>query len=76
MVVALKLRAVGNSVGAVLPKEALSRLNAQAGDTIYLTEAPDGGFRLTAGDPEFAKTMALAEEGMRKYRNALRELAK
>ncbi len=40
--VALKLSKVGNSVGAVLPKEVLSRLNVGQGDTLYLTEAPDG----------------------------------
>ena len=74
--VELKLRALGNSVGAVIPKEALARLNAQEGDTLYLTEAPGGSFRLTAADPKFAESMAIAEEGMRKYRNALRELAK
>jgi putative addiction module antidote len=72
----LKLRQLGNSVGAIIPKEALARLNAQEGDTLYLTESNDGAFRLTAHDPEFAETMAIAEEGMRRYRNALRELAK
>jgi putative addiction module antidote len=76
MIVELKLRALGNSVGAVIPKEALAKMNAQKGDTLYLTETTDGGFRLTAGNPEFAETMAIAEEGMRRYRNALRELAK
>lgn len=76
MIAELKLRPFGNSVGAVIPKDVLSRLNANEGDTLYLTESPDGGFRLTAADPEFAETMAVAEEGMRRYRNALRELAK
>lgn len=76
MVVELKLRQLGNSVGTVIPKEALARLNAQEGDTLYLSESPEGGFRLTASDPEFAKTMEVAEAGMRRYRNALRELAK
>ncbi len=76
MVLGLKLRQLGNSVGTVIPKEALARLNAKEGDTLYLTETPDGAFRLTASDPEFAETMAIAEEGMSRYRNALRELAK
>lgn len=76
MVAELKLRPFGNSVGAVIPKEALARLNAKEGDTLFLTEAPDGAFRLTVGDADFAETMAIAEEGMRRYRNALRELAK
>ena len=76
MIVELKLRQLGSSIGAFIPKEALARLNAQEGDTLYLTETPEGAFRLTASDPEFAETMAVAEDGMRRYRNSLRELAK
>ncbi|MBL8642954.1 MAG: AbrB/MazE/SpoVT family DNA-binding domain-containing protein [Rhodospirillaceae bacterium] len=75
MVVSLKLRAIGNSVGVVLPKDVLSRLRVQKGDTIYLTEAQDG-FRITVGDPDFERQMQIAEGIMNKYRNALRELAK
>ena len=76
MVVELKLRKIGNSVGVVMPKEALARLNADEGDVLVLTETPDGGFRLTATHPGFAETMAVAEKIGRRYRNALRELAK
>ena len=75
MVVEVKLRKVGNSVGAVLPKEVLAKLNVQEGDTVYLTEAPDG-FRVTVADPSFGRLMASAEKVMRRYRNTLRELAK
>jgi putative addiction module antidote len=75
MPIELKVRRVGNSLGVVLPKEALTRLNVEEGDEIYITEAPDG-FRITAADPEFAKQMKLAEKGMKRYRNALRALAK
>ena len=75
MTLELKIRRVGNSLGVVLPKEALNRLNVQAGDQLYITEAPDG-FRLTAADPEFARQMEIAEKGMKRYRNALRELAR
>ncbi len=76
MVVELKLRKIGNSVGVVLPKEALARLNAAEGDVLVLTETTDGGFRLTATDPSFAEKMSVAEKISRRYRNALRELAK
>jgi len=76
MVVELKLRKVGNSVGLVLPKEALARLNAEEGDPVYLTETTDGGFRLTASNPAFAEKMKVAERLSRRYRHALRELAK
>ena len=75
MTLELKLRKVGNSVGLVLPKEALAHLKAEAGDTVTLTEAQDG-LRLTAGNPEFTKSMAVFESLNRRYRNALRELAK
>lgn len=76
MVLELKLRKVGNSVGLVLPKEALARLNADDGDRVFLTETTEGGFRLTAGNPEFARKLKAAENLSRRYRNALRELAK
>ena len=76
MVLELKLRKVGNSVGLVLPKEALARLNADDGDAVYLTETTDGGFRLTAGNPEFGRKMKVAEKLSRRYRHALKELAK
>jgi putative addiction module antidote len=76
MVLELKLRKVGNSVGVVLPKEALARLDARDGDTIVLTEAADGSFRLAPNKAEFAKQMKVAEDVVRRYRNTLRELAK
>jgi putative addiction module antidote len=76
MVLELKLRRVGNSVGLVLPREALARLNAEEGDAVFLSEATDGGFRLTASNPEFARKMHAAESLSRRYRNALKELAK
>lgn len=75
MTLELKLRKVGNSVGIVLPKEALAHLKVNEGDTLTLTEAQDG-VRLSASNPEFAKTMAVFESLNRRYRNTLRELAK
>ena len=70
----LKLTRIGNSVGAVLPKEVLARLNVDVGDNLYLTESPDG-VRLTAHDPEFARQMEVAEQIMKRRRNVLRKLA-
>ncbi len=72
----LKVRRIGNSLGVVLPKDALARLNAKDGDTLFLTEGPDGSMRITPYDPEFEAQMRAAREGMGRYRNALRELAK
>ena len=76
MVRELKLRKVGNSVGLILPKEALQHLNVGEGDTVCLTESPDGAVRLTAVQPEVVKQLEVAKGIMRRYRHALRELAK
>jgi putative addiction module antidote len=71
----LKITRIGNSAGIVLPKDVLARLRVGPGDTLHLTEAPDG-VRLTAHDPDFEADMAMAEEIMREDRNILRALAK
>ena len=71
----LKLTAVGNSIGVVLPKEALDKLHLVKGDKMYLTESPDG-FRLTPYDPSFEKQMTEARQIMKKRRNVLHELGK
>lgn len=42
-----KVTTVGSSSGVILTKEAMARLRVKKGDTLYLTEAPDGGYRLT-----------------------------
>lgn len=76
MTLELKLRKIGNSLGVVLPEEALARLKADEGDTLVLTETPDGGFRVTSNRGDFAHQMAVAEGIANRYRNALRELAK
>jgi len=59
----------------VLPKEALALLKVQKGDSVFLTESPDG-IRITPYDPAFEEDMGLARQVMRKRRNLLRELAK
>jgi len=66
---------VGNSAAIVLPKEALAKLRVDKGDSLYLTETPNG-FEISAYDPEFEEDMQIAEDIMRQYRNALRRLAK
>jgi putative addiction module antidote len=71
----LKIRRIGNSLGVTLPREALARLNVGEGDRVYLTDAPDG-FRLTPYDDSFEAAMGAFEEGRRRYRNALRALAR
>ena len=72
----LKLVAIGNSTGVVLPKDVLARLKVGQGGEIYLSEAPGGGFRLTPFDPDFARIMEMGEEIMREDRDILHVLAK
>ena len=71
-----KVRKIGNSYGIVIPKEALAAMRVEEGTTLYLTEATGDSFRITAGKPGFGETMAVADSLMKRYRNALRELAK
>jgi putative addiction module antidote len=73
---AFKVTTVGNSEGFILPREARERLGVQKGDTVYLTEAPDKSYRLTAHNPKFAAQMAAFDEVMREDRDILRALAK
>jgi putative addiction module antidote len=74
--VELKIVRIGNSLGVRLPREVLSRMHLGDGDKLILTEAPEGGYRLSPYDPEFERQLEIAEQGMREYRNTLRELAK
>ncbi len=71
----LKLTTIGDSLGVVLPKEALARLKVHKGDRLYLTETPDG-YRLTPYDPEFETQMAAARRVMKNRRTSLGELSK
>lgn len=70
----LKITTIGNSVGVILPKEILARLRVDKGDTLYVTEVPDG-IEIRAFDGEFAEDMELAEQIMREDRDVLKKLA-
>ncbi|MBL8450413.1 MAG: AbrB/MazE/SpoVT family DNA-binding domain-containing protein [Dechloromonas sp.] len=72
---ALKLTQIGNSVGLVLPKELLARLRVEKGDTVYVTESPQG-VSITPYDPSIADQLAEGREFMREYRDAFHALAK
>lgn len=71
----LELKKIGNSTGLILPKDLLARLGLQQGDSVTVTETPDG-LAIRRGDETFDKGMEIARKGMRIYRNALSELAK
>jgi len=72
---ALKLTQIGNSVGVILPKEVLAKLKLEKGDTLYLTDSPDG-MRITPHDPVFEDQMQTARDIMKARRAVLRELSK
>ncbi len=74
--VELKVRKFGNSLGVVLPKEVVNRLRTKDGEPLFLTEGPDGSFKLTPYDPNFAEKMEMAEKIIDRYRNTLHVLAK
>jgi putative addiction module antidote len=71
----LKVRRIGNSLGVVLPKAVIARLNIAKGEVLHLIEAPHGGYRLVPHDPAFAEKMAKAEDIMRRYRDTLHVLS-
>lgn len=71
----VKITTVGSSAGVVLPKEILARLKVGKGDVLHVTETPRG-IELSPYDPAFEQEMNAARRIMRRYRNALRQLAK
>ena len=71
----VKVTPIGNSMGIILPKEALQRMKAEKGDTLYLVEDSEG-YSLTPYQADFNTQIQVAEKIMKKYRNALHELAK
>ena len=72
----LKVRKIGNSLGVVLPKAAVNRLQASDGDRLFLIEGPHGAYQLTPYDPAFEKKMKKAESIIGRYRNTLHSLSK
>ena len=70
-----KIRKVGNSLGTILPAELLRAHQIEEGDEILIT-ADAEGIRLTPYDPDFEDSLKAVKVGMKKYKNALKELAK
>jgi len=71
----LKLRAIGNSVGVVLPKELLARLNLAEGDTVQAVETTDG-LLITPASTDVEEQLRLGRELMKQYRETFAALAK
>ena len=75
MVRNVRLRRMGGSVGATLPKDMAERFHLKAGDEVMAVETSHG-ILLSPYDPEVEEGLAIATEAQKKYQNALRELAK
>ncbi len=71
----VRLRRMGGSVGATLPKEMAERFHLAPGDEVLAVETSDG-ILLTPYDPVVEEGLEIAAEAQKRYRNALRELAK
>ncbi len=71
----LKITKIGNSAGIILPREMLSHLGAEIGETLSVVTTP-GGIELRAEEPGFEAQMAAARDVMARRKRALRELAK
>lgn len=76
VIATVEIKKIGNSSGVILSKEVMARLNIAVGDEFSVSLTPEGGIRLTPRDPHFDKAMEIARRGMKRYRNALAELAK
>ncbi len=72
---ALKLTQIGNSVGLILPKDVLARLKLEKGDTVFVTETPDG-VAMTPYDPSLEEQIDAGRAFMREFRDTFHELAK
>jgi putative addiction module antidote len=72
---AVKIQKIGESLVITLPEEVLQQLNVGEGDSLVLTETPDG-IKLNPCNKEFDRAMKIYRKGSEKYKNALRELAK
>ena len=71
----LKVTQIGNSLGVILPKEALARLKVEKGEKLFMVETQDG-YELVPFSAEFEAQMNEARRIMKKRRAVLRELAK
>ena len=72
----LQIRKIGNSVGLILPKELLARLNLAEGDRLHVSEQTERGLKLSPYDPKHARAMELARKAFKDYADTFRELAK
>jgi putative addiction module antidote len=71
----IQIKKIGNSHGLILPKELMQRLDLKRGQELHIVELAGGGFQVLPCDPDFEKTMDVADEIIDEYRDALTALA-
>jgi putative addiction module antidote len=71
----LKITQIGNSLGLILPREIVDRLRLEKGEEVSVVETAQG-IEITPFDPDFDRKLEAARKVTKRYRNALRELAK
>jgi len=71
----LKVTQIGNSLGVILPKSVVARLKVAKGDDLSYTDTTNG-IELSSYDEDFEKKLEVARKVTRRYRNALKQLAK
>ena len=71
---ALKVTAIGNSLGLILPKELAAHLGIQKGDHLHVLVTPRG-IELSPFDPALDEQLTIGRSVMKRYRSALRKLA-
>jgi putative addiction module antidote len=76
MTIKVEIKKIGNSDGLILPRELMQRLDLKRGQQLHLNELAGGGFQAVPYDPDFEKTMEVADEIMDEYRDTLAALAK
>jgi putative addiction module antidote len=69
------LKKIGGSAAIVLPKSMLDRFHLEAGDDVMVVETNDG-LLVTPFDADFEDAMRHYTRIAKKYRNALRALAR
>nr|WP_295663651.1 AbrB/MazE/SpoVT family DNA-binding domain-containing protein [Polymorphobacter sp.] len=69
----VKIMAVGNSAGIILPKEVLARLGVQKGDAVQLDFDGEGMF-LSKADDTYNESLAAGRECFGRYAMTLKEL--
>ncbi len=71
----IQIKKIGNSTGLILPKELLQDFDLSQGDWVFVSRQ-QGKMVIAKREETFEQGMEIARKAMKRYENALRELAK